>query len=242
MDRLENPAGCVTEHHRTGWFRANGPAVRCYYGPLAAVLLYTLVAQCLMTRHQGRSLVNTFSYFTIQSNVLVLVTSGVLCIRPDASGTLWRVLRLAALCGITVTGIVYTTVLAPYVHLSGWGLAYNYVFHYFMPAVSVIGFVFVGPRLRFRGGDFLYMVWPVFWLVYTMIRGAVAQPQFRGFGEPVSNYPYRFLDIDRVSAGEIVGSVILIGVLLVACGFAYLYGERWLESKLQYVSETRLPA
>jgi hypothetical protein len=35
------------------------------------VLLCTLIAQCLLTLHQGRSLVNTFSYFTMQSNVLV---------------------------------------------------------------------------------------------------------------------------------------------------------------------------
>jgi hypothetical protein len=219
-------------------FQASDLAVRCYYGTQAAVLLCTLVAQSLLTSHQGRSLVNTFSYFTIQSNVLVLVTSVVLSVRPGVAGALWRVLRLAALCGITVTGIVYTAVLAPYVHLSGWGLAYDYVFHYVMPAASVIGFVFVGPRLRFRGGDFLYMIWPVLWLAYTMVRGVVAQPEFRGFGEPASHYPYRFLDIDRVSAGEVVGSVILVGGLLVACGFAYLHGERWLESRLHDPTET----
>jgi hypothetical protein len=196
------------------------------------VLLWTLVAQCVLTHHQDRSLVNTFSYFTIQSNVLVLVTSMVLCVWPDASGALWRVLRLAALCGITVTGIVYSSVIAPYVHLSGWGLAYNYVFHYVVPAASVIGFVLVGPRRRFHKIDFLYMVWPALWLAYTMVRGAVARPEFTGFGEPASHYPYRFLDIDRVSTSEVVGSVFLVAALLIACGVAYLYGGGWLESKL----------
>jgi hypothetical protein len=223
------------KHDKGAWFRANEVTVRCFYGTLATLLLYTLVAQCALTSHQGRSLVNTFSYFTIESNVLVLVTSGVLCVRPDASGTLWRVLRLAALCGITVTGIVYTAVLAPYVHLSGWSLAYDYVFHYVIPAASVVGFVFIGPRLRFRSNDFVYMAWPVVWLAYTMVRGAVAKPQFRGFGEPASHYPYRFLDIDRVTVSEVVGSVILIAALLIACGFAYIYGERWLESKCALV-------
>jgi hypothetical protein len=231
----EVPAGA-------GWFRGNDLTIRCFYGALGAVLCYTLVAQCLLTQHQGRSLVNTFSYFTIQSNVLVLVTSIVLCVQPDVAGTPWRILRLAALCGITVTGVVYTTVLAPYVHLSGWGLAYDYVFHYVVPASSVVGFVFVGPRRRFRSIDFLYMAWPVLWLAYTMARGAIAHPEFRGFGEAASHYPYRFLDVDRVSTGEVVGSILLVAALLVGCGFAYLYGERWLDSKVEEIAESRVTA
>jgi hypothetical protein len=233
VDALADSTGRAGEDDRAGWFHAHDLTVRWYYGGLTVVLLYTLVAQCFLTHHQGRSLANTFSYFTIQSNVLVLVTSAVLCARPEVSGALWRVVRLAALCGITVTGIVYTTVLAPYVHLSGWGLAYDYVFHYLVPAASVIGFVFVGPRLRFRGGDFVYMAWPVLWLVYTMVRADVTRPKFRGFGEATSRYPYRFLDIDRVSTSEVVGSIVLVAALLVGCGFAYLYGERRLEANVE---------
>src|SRR5262249_28677495 len=123
----------------------------------------------------------------------------------------------------------YTFILAPYVHLSGWALAYNYVFHYVMPLASVVGFVFVGPRLRFLPRDFVYMVWPVAWLVYTMVRGAVADPNFTGFGEPASRYPYRFLDIDRVPMTEVVGAIALVAVLLVGCGVAFFYAERRLE-------------
>ena len=231
----------VGRGRRSWWFCPPAVAVRCFYGALAALLGYALIAQCLLTHHQGRSLVNTFSYFTVQSNVLVLVTSVVLCLRPEITGAWWRTIRLAALCGITVTGVVYTTVLAPYVHLSGWGLLYNYIFHYVVPAATVVGFVFVGPRVRFRGRDFLYMTWPVLWLVYTMVRGAVADPRFEGFGEPASHYPYRFLDVDRVSIAEVVGSIVVIAALLVGCGFGYLHGERWLESRTRRSTEVAAP-
>ena len=211
--------------------RSGDGVVRAFYGLIAALLLYTLTAQCLLTHHEGRSLVNTFSYFTVQSNVLVLVTAAVLAVHPGVSGAVWRVVRLAALCGITVTGIVYATILAPYVHLAGWALAYDYVFHYVVPSASLLGFVFVGPRTRFRTADFLYMAWPVLWLVYTMVRAAVSHPAFNGFGEAVSRYPYRFLDVDRVPMAEVVGSIALVTVLLVGSGIAYSYGERWLESR-----------
>jgi hypothetical protein len=60
--------------------------VRAYYGSIAALLGATLIAQSVLTHHEGRSLVNTFGYFTIQSNVLVLVAAAILVVRPGASG------------------------------------------------------------------------------------------------------------------------------------------------------------
>ena len=193
-----------------------------------AVLGCTLVAQCFLTSHEGRSLVNTFSYFTIQSNVLVLATAIVLAVAPRVSGRAWTVLRLGELCGITLTGIVYASVIAPYVHLTGWGLAYNYVFHYVMPATSVLGFAFVGPRARFGGKDMVFLVWPACWLLYTMLRGAFLKPVFSGFEQAPSHYPYGFLNVGHVPLAEVVGSILVITVMLTALGLAYIYGDRGL--------------
>jgi hypothetical protein len=52
-----------------------------------------------------------FSFFTIQSNLLAGITSAQLFRNPNRDGRIWRAMRLAALFGITVTGIVYSTVL-----------------------------------------------------------------------------------------------------------------------------------
>jgi hypothetical protein len=215
------------------WFRLRLIVVRIFYGALTALLTYTLVAQLLLTHHQHRSIVNTFSYFTIQSNVLVWFTALVLCMHPSAASATWRATRLGALCGITVTGVVYATVIAPYVHLSGWALAYDYVFHYVVPLVSVVGFILVGPRTRFVRRDIGFLIWPVLWLVYTMVRGGVAHPEFVGFGEAPSHYPYRFLDIDRVSVVEVVGAVLLIAALLTCIGFTYIWAEHRLAADPQ---------
>jgi hypothetical protein len=205
--------------------------VRVFHGALALLLAYVLVQQVRLTHHEGRSLVNMFSYFTIQSNVLVFVTSAVVACVPTVSGNLWRAVRLAALCGITTTGIVYATIIAPYVHLSGDALLYDYVFHYVVPIVSVLGFVFVGPRLAFRHRDLVYLVWPVLWLVYTMVRGAVSDPNFTGLGETPSSYPYRFLDIEQVSTFEVVASIVVITLVLVGLGFAYIWAEGKLDRR-----------
>ena len=211
----------------------NELVVRLFYGALAALLGYTLVAQVILTSSEDRSIVNMFSYFTIQSNVLVFTMSAVLLVRPRVAGAFWRVVRLAALCGITLTGIVYATVIAPYVHLSGEALVYNYIFHYVVPISTVIGFVVVGPRRQFQRRDMVFLVWPVLWLVYTMVRGAVADPVFKGLGEAPSHYPYRFLDVDAVSTVEVVLSIVLITIVLIGLGFAYLGAERWLDERRQ---------
>lgn len=202
--------------------------IRLYYGILALLLIYTLIAQCALTHSQGRSLLNTFSYFTIQSNVLVIITSLILALKPTVSGTWWRLLRLAAIVGITVTGIVFITILAKYVRLSGAALFYNYVFHYISPIASVIGFIVIGPRVNLKWKDMAFMAWPTAWLVYTMVRGEFFHPQFSGFGEGVSHYPYGFLDVSQTSLGYVIGSITIIALLVAGLGALYIRLDRHL--------------
>ena len=200
--------------------------VRLYYGTLSLVLLVTLIAQCILTHSEGRSLVNTFSYFTIQSNVLVLVSSTLLALYPTTlRGVWWRVLRLAALTGITVTGLVYILLLAKYVHLTGIALVYNYIFHYAMPILTVIGYVLVEPRQYFKWKDYIFIAWPVAWLIYTMARAAFFNPQFTGFTTVPSKYPYEFLDVTRTPMVEVTGSIIFLCLLIIAVGMAYIYAD-----------------
>lgn len=201
--------------------------VRIFFGLMAVALAVTLIAQCILTASEGRSLANTFSYFTIQSNVLVLVTSALMCVRPRPSGsTWWRLLRLAALAGITVTGIVYVLFLARSVHLTGLAAVYNQVFHHASPLLTLIGFFLVEPRQGFRRGDLAFLVWPVLWLAYTMIRGAFFDPRFTGFAPEPSNYPYPFLDPATAPAVEIVGSIAFVFALLLMVGIGYFVADR----------------
>lgn len=60
--------------------------------------------------------VQTLSFVTIQSNVLALVVAVALVVDPDRDGRSWRVLRLDALLGIAVTGLVFDLVLVDDVH------------------------------------------------------------------------------------------------------------------------------
>ncbi len=81
----------------------------------------------------------------------------------------------------------------------------------------------------------LAYAWPVLWLVYTMLRGAFAKPSFTGFGEAPSHYPYGFLDVTRVPLSEVALAVVIISVLLLAIGCAYIYLDQRLAQRKSIV-------
>ena len=82
------------------------------------------------------------SFFTIQSNVLSAITAAQLARDPDRDGPIWRVVRLDALLGITVTGVVYSTVLARIHEPKGWQqVSSNAAVHYVVPIMMLLGWL-----------------------------------------------------------------------------------------------------
>lgn len=196
-------------------------AARWWFGGIAAVVGAALIVQLVLVFTGGQDvnsftpttnlplgerLVDLFSYFTIQSNLFVLGTSIALAVSIRRDGTLWRVLRFDAILGIIITGLVYETILAPLVHPTGWALAATIGFHYISPWATVIGWLVFGPRPRMGWSVMaLTMIWPLAWLVYTFVRGALT-----GW------YPYPFLDVTLIGFGESVRNCAVIFVIAIA--------------------------
>ncbi|GAA0463564.1 hypothetical protein Ade02nite_30350 [Paractinoplanes deccanensis] len=132
----------------------------------------------------GTRLVRMFSYFTIDSNLIVLVVSIALLIDPRRDSVRWRVAHLDALLSIVITGLVFAVVLAPHVHLTGPALAATIGFHYISPWATLLTWLVFGPRPAFTWSTVGWaFVWPVVWIAYTFAHGAAT-----GW------YPYPFLD------------------------------------------------
>ena len=196
-------------------------AARIWFGVIAAVVAVSLVIQLTLiltggqdansgsnaTGPVGTRLVRLFSFFTIQSNLFVLGTSLALALNIFRDGRLWRVLRLDALLGIIITGLVYETILAPLVHPVGWALAATIGFHYIAPWATLIGWLVFGPRPRMTWSTTAFaFIWPVLWIVYTFVHGAVT-----GW------YPYPFLDVTTIGFADSVRNsavVLAIGVVI----------------------------
>ena len=133
----------------------------------------------------GRIL-RTLSFFTIQSNVLAAITSAQLAREPDRDGPFWRVVRLNALVAISVTGVVYSAVLAKTHEPQGWQQLFtNTVTHYVVPITMVLGWLLFGPRPRINGEVVAWsLAFPLLWFGYTLIRGEITPW-----------YPYPFVDV-----------------------------------------------
>ena len=151
----------------------------------------------------GLRLGRLVSYFTIQSNVLVAVTAWQLWRDPLRDGRWWRPVRLAALVGITVTGLVHFVLLRPLLHLEGADWLADKMLHMAVPLLAVVVWLLAGPRPRVSWrtvGEAL--VWPVVWTVWTLVVGALS-----GW------YPYPFLDHRENGVGAVVVACVGITVL-----------------------------
>lgn len=164
-------------------------------------------------------LLRVLSFFTIQSNILSGVSSAYLARNPVRDGTVWRAVRLASLSGITVTGVVYSTVLAKVHEPHGWQETFsNTAFHYFVPIMMALGWLLLGPRPRIEPKTIARVIcWPFGWIVYILIYGRITKW-----------YPYPFLDVATHGYARVIGNTAaVLAVLLVVTGLFWL-GDRGL--------------
>ena len=203
---------------------------RAWHGLTAATALVALLLQLALVFSGASVLVETerpdlplrlarfAAYFTIQSNLLVLVSVAVLVRDPRTDGRWWRALRLAGVMGITVTGLVHFFLLRPLLELHGASLVADRLLHMAVPALAVAGWVVFGPRGRIdRRSTLVAFAWPVLWLGMTLAVGCAT-----GW------YPYPFLDVGSSSGTEVTVACLGIAVLVLAC----LAVLTWLDRRL----------
>jgi hypothetical protein len=187
-------------------------ASRVWHGALALIVSASLTIQITLTATRtGEPAVTRFerlfSYFTIQSNLLLLAAIAALALNPRHDGRLWRVVRLDALLGIVITGIVYSTILAGQSDPQGAAWWADLGFHYIAPWTALAGWLLFGPHGRIDARTMAWAsIWPLLWITWTLVHGAAT-----GW------YPYPFTDVSRWGYPAVLinlGVVVLIAVLL----------------------------
>ncbi|WP_159621434.1 Pr6Pr family membrane protein [Ruania rhizosphaerae] len=203
---------------------------RCVHVVTAVVALSALTLQLVLSASGSAVLLATevpplgtrlwrlISYFTIQSNVLVAASAVMLALDPQRDGRVFRIVRLAGLVGITVTGLVHFFLLRPLLDLSGWSFVADTMLHMVVPVLCVAGWLLVGPRSRVDVPAVVgATVWPVLWLAATLIVGGITDW-----------FPYPFVNFRAEGwpavAITCLGILLLFAVLFVAVWFA----DRWL--------------
>ncbi|MGW3967012.1 Pr6Pr family membrane protein [Amycolatopsis sp. NPDC005003] len=190
---------------------------RAWFAVTAVVALAGLVTQVVATaRTPGGQVANLLCFFTIDSNLLVVLTSALVAL-GRARGRLFTVLWLDALAGIIVTGIVYQVALAGLYDLHGLSLVSDTMLHKVTPLLFVLGWLLVGPRGAVTWGTVWWsLAYPLAWLAFTLPRGAIT-----GF------YPYPFVDAGTLGYGLVALNCVFIGLFFTALAAgAFLYDRR----------------
>jgi len=187
------------------------------YRALFAAL--TVVAIVTQYRHssglENFNPVNFFSYFTILGNIFAVVVFAYGAYRlfsgNDTASHVYDRLRGANTLYMAVVGIVFALLLSGVTAQLDSNVRWvNTVVHYVMPVVVVADWFLVPPQTRLTFRDVLWwMTIPLLYLVYSLIRGPVADW-----------YPYPFLDAETLGYGRIVRTSITIAIGTALGGYA----------------------
>jgi hypothetical protein len=190
---------------------AGRPIARWWHVATAAIVAAALLLELALALTTGPDafgtrLVRFASYFTVESEVLVLISVALLVRDPIRSGGVWRVIRLDGVVAAAATTAVYTVALRQTVQLDGWANIGNIGLHYVAPVISLLGWVVFGPRLRADGRTVIAgALWPLLWSGWILALGAAT-----GW------YPYPFIDVRAIGYPRALANAGVVTLLLLA--------------------------
>lgn len=168
------------------------------------------------------SLANFFSYFTVLSNLYAMV---VLAVTGAWAGERlshrWELARGASVLYMAMTGLVYAVL------LSGVDVQTdqytNWVMHRIVPLVVVLDWLYRPPRARGIDGReaLVWLAFPFLYLVYTLVRGPIADW-----------YPYPFMDPTRDGGyARVALNCVGVAVGFVAAAWLVARTPEWLSRR-----------
>jgi hypothetical protein len=158
--------------------------------------------------HDGGSVVGGvwrfFGYFTITSNLVCVIVMGM-----AALGKLKNPNWLSAVTAyMVIVCLVYWVLLSAKNPLTGWPLLVDSLLHYVIPIGALLAWIVAFPKQNLTWIDpFKWLVYPISYAVYSMVRGA-----FEGW------YPYFFLNVSDLGYGKVALNTLALATLFLVAG------------------------
>ncbi len=193
-----------------------------------ALLVAAGAAGVLLNTLNSESIVGMLSYYTIQSNIIVIVFFAVLLaltVKNKPDGRALPLLKGMVTMCITVTFLVFHFMLRPQFFSMGDGYnqsVSNLLVHYITPLMTIGDYILFDKKGGFRwhypfAWTAIPLLYPVYVLIYNLCGGGYTQTD-----GTVSPYPYFFLDIDTLGIGGVLRWVLIIFVAFVALGYVFV--------------------
>ena len=179
---------------------------------------FAIILQLCLT--EG-SVINFFSFFTILSNSLIAVSLTFnLILSKTKMGLFFSGISVqtAIALYIIVVGLVYNLVLRGIVVQTGWHLIVNNILHVLNPILYILYWTFFSPKdkLNWKNGIY-WTIFPVIYLVYSLIRGAI-----------LNWYPYPFLNAGNIGYEKVFINITAMIVLFFIAGLLLIViNNKW---------------
>ena len=194
-------------------------ARKIYLTVLSIAVWFALIGQLyLIIQNRTTSVVSTIiryiSFFTILTNLLVALCSTTLLQRKNNSGLNFfsRNKNITAIAVyITIVGLVYNLILRFLWQPQGFQLIVDELLHTAIPILFIVfWFVFV-PKAYLKTKDiFPWLLYPLLYVIYVLIRGSLN-----------GVYPYPFIDVTQLGYNKVLlNSAVLVVVFIL---FSLLY-------------------
>ena len=166
----------------------------------------------------SETIVRFFSFFTIQTNILVAICFTCLWLKPKFKWGLFfsKATNLTAITlYILIVGLVYNVILRFLWAPTGSQKIVDELLHLVIPVfVLLYWIVFVTKKELEYNTIFPWLIFPFVYLIYTLIRGA-----FFNF------YPYPFVDVNALGYSEVIRNsffmlfaFLFFGIILITVG------------------------
>jgi hypothetical protein len=158
--------------------------------------------------------VRFFSYFTISTNIIVAATLTAIALAPLTKvGKFFSrpSVQAAVASYISIVGIVYSLFLRSVWEPHGWNAVADHLLHDLMPLAFVIYWLFFSSKNGIGWGDpFKWLIYPLVYIGYSLIRGAI-----------VMWYPYWFVDVVQLGYTTALMNTVFVLIAFVMVGFIY---------------------
>lgn len=155
-----------------------------------AVQVYFDIADAIAKNQSvANGLIQFFSFFTIQTNMLIALLLTISFARPQTEQFLTRPSVKSALANyIVIVGVVYALMLRHLWDPHGMQLVADRVLHDAIPSLYPLYWLVFLPKGRLRWIDpIIWLIYPIIYFAYILLRGAA-------FGV----YPYPFIDVAKL--------------------------------------------
>lgn len=183
-----------------------------------AILLQLFLIILNRTADIPETIVRYFSFFTIESNILVTICFTFLLLKPNSTiGTFFQKPEniTAVTLYILIVGIVYNVILRFLWAPTGFQKLADELLHTLIPIFVLVYWYFFAEKSSLKYNHiFRWLLFPTLFLIYTLIRGHF-----------VTYYPYPFLDVGILGYPTVmqnsffmVFAFLVIGNLLIYIG------------------------